>query len=159
MIAISSTLGCARFPEFLQNFSERQILWSLYLVVFHALTLKLPIQISLAQASKLPISLRSGEKVKNSWKRAHPWVCPVWSNSSNWMKLCLFWKHSQFVIVNNLFFICADGERLFYSRRYVANYVSLATVVSYLFRCLYFRSCYQCYGWFPNPQHQLHRSE
>ena len=30
--------GCAWFPEFLQNFSERQILWSLCLVVFHVLT-------------------------------------------------------------------------------------------------------------------------
>ena len=36
-------LGCACFPEFLQNFSERQFLLSLCLVVFHALTLKLPI--------------------------------------------------------------------------------------------------------------------
>ena len=34
--------GCAR-AEFLQNFSERQILWSLCSVVFHALTLRLPI--------------------------------------------------------------------------------------------------------------------
>ena len=31
------------FPEVLQNFSERQILWCLWLVVFHALTLKLSI--------------------------------------------------------------------------------------------------------------------
>ena len=27
---------CTRFPEFLQNFSERQILWSLCLVAFPA---------------------------------------------------------------------------------------------------------------------------
>ena len=31
-------LGCARFPEFVQKFSKRQILWSLHSVVFHALT-------------------------------------------------------------------------------------------------------------------------
>ena len=29
------TQGCARFPEFVQNFTERQILWSLCLVDFH----------------------------------------------------------------------------------------------------------------------------
>ena len=34
----------ARFPEFLQNLSERRILWSLCLVDFHTLTLQLPIQ-------------------------------------------------------------------------------------------------------------------
>ena len=44
----SANLGCARFPEFLQNFSKRQILWSLCLVVFHVFTLKLPIQISIS---------------------------------------------------------------------------------------------------------------
>ena len=32
---------CARFLEFVQNFSERQILWSLCSVVFHAFALKL----------------------------------------------------------------------------------------------------------------------
>ena len=41
--------GWARFAEILQSFSERQILWSLCLVVFHALTLKLPIQTSLTR--------------------------------------------------------------------------------------------------------------
>ena len=35
--------GCTRFPAILQNFSERQIVWSLCSVVFHALTFKLPI--------------------------------------------------------------------------------------------------------------------
>ena len=48
--------GCARFPKILQNFSERQILWSLCSVVFHALTLKLPIQTSPSVVSKLPVS-------------------------------------------------------------------------------------------------------
>ena len=52
------TQGCAHFPEFLQNFSERQILWSLCLVVFLALTLKLSIQTSLSVAPKLPVSFK-----------------------------------------------------------------------------------------------------
>ena len=38
------SLGCGRLGEFLQNFSECQILWSLCSVVFHALTLRLHIQ-------------------------------------------------------------------------------------------------------------------
>ena len=54
-------LGCARFAEFLQNFSERQILWSLCSVVFLAFTLRLPKQLSLSVAPKLPVFLRSGE--------------------------------------------------------------------------------------------------
>ena len=41
------------------------ILWSLCSVVFHALTLKLPIQTSLSVAPKLPVSLHSGENCAN----------------------------------------------------------------------------------------------
>ena len=47
--------GCAPFPEILQNFSERQILWSLCSVVFLALTLKLPIQTLLTMVPKLSV--------------------------------------------------------------------------------------------------------
>ena len=50
--------------NFLRNFREGQILWSLCLVVFLALTLKLLIQTSLSVAPELPVSLRSGENVK-----------------------------------------------------------------------------------------------
>ena len=57
--------GCARFPDYLQNFSERQILWRMCSVVFHALTLKLPIQTLLSVAPKLPVSLSSHEKCLN----------------------------------------------------------------------------------------------
>ena len=60
--------GRARFPEFYQNFSERQILWSLCLVVFHALTLKLPIQTLLSVVPELPVSLCSGEKSEQFMK-------------------------------------------------------------------------------------------
>ena len=55
------TLGCARFAEILQNFSEYQILWSLCSVLFRTLTLKLPIQTSLSVAHKLTVSLSSAE--------------------------------------------------------------------------------------------------
>ena len=63
----------AYFPEFLENFGERQILWSLCSVVFHASTLRLPIQTPLSVAPKLSVSLRSGKKMsKRSGKQAHP---------------------------------------------------------------------------------------
>ena len=57
-------LGCSCFPEIVQNFSERQILWSLCSVVFHALTFKLPIHTSLSVVPKFQVSLRSG----GNWK-------------------------------------------------------------------------------------------
>ena len=63
--------GCARFPEILQNFSERQILWRMCSVVFHALTLKLPIQTSLSVVPKLQVCKRSGEKCQNFTKKEH----------------------------------------------------------------------------------------
>ena len=52
----------ARFADFLQTFSKRQNLWSFCSVVFHALTLKLPIQTSLSVAPKLQVCVHSGEK-------------------------------------------------------------------------------------------------
>ena len=57
--------GCARFPEFLQYFSEHQIFWSLCSVVFLALTLKLPIQTSLSVSPELQVSLNPHEKCPN----------------------------------------------------------------------------------------------
>ena len=62
-------LGCARFADILQNFSECPILWCLCLIVFHALTaltLKLPIQTLLSVALKLPIYTCSGEKFQQN---------------------------------------------------------------------------------------------
>ena len=56
----------------MQNFSERQILWSLCLVVFLAFTLKLPIQTSLSVAPKLTVSLHSGEKCEKFRKTSTP---------------------------------------------------------------------------------------
>ena len=63
---------CARFPEFLQNFGERQILWNLCWVVFRALTLKSPIQNSLSVAPELPVCLCSGEKCPSFGKTSTP---------------------------------------------------------------------------------------
>ena len=65
-------LGCARFSKILQNFSERQILWRMFLVVFHALTLTLPIHTSLSVAPKLQVCVRSGEKCQNFSKTSTP---------------------------------------------------------------------------------------
>ena len=66
-----TVLGCACFPEFLQNFSERQILWSLCWLVFIVFTLKSPIQTLLPVAPKLLVCVRSGEKCQNLGKQAH----------------------------------------------------------------------------------------
>ena len=43
MTVIFTAHGCACFPEILENFSKRQVLWSLFSEVSHALTLKLHI--------------------------------------------------------------------------------------------------------------------
>ena len=69
---MTSAQGCALFSEFLQTFGKRKVLWSLCLVNFHPLTLKLPIQTSLSVASKLPVSLRSGEKDEKFMKISTP---------------------------------------------------------------------------------------
>ena len=71
-VKLQSHLVCACFPEFLQSFSERQILWSLCSVVFHSLTLKLPIQTSLSVAPKLQVCVCSGEKCGNFRKTSTP---------------------------------------------------------------------------------------
>ena len=60
---VAVVLGCARFPEILQNFSK--ILLRMCSVVFHALTLELPIQTLLSVAPRLPVSARSDEKCEN----------------------------------------------------------------------------------------------
>ena len=47
--------GCVRFPETLHNLSVHQILWSFCSVVFHALTLKFPIQTLHSVAPELQV--------------------------------------------------------------------------------------------------------
>ena len=49
-----------------------RFLWSLCLVVFHALTLKLPIQTSLSVAPKLQACVRSHEKRPNLSETSTP---------------------------------------------------------------------------------------
>ena len=65
--------GYACFLEFLQNYSERQILWNLPLVVFHALILKLPIQTSLSVAPKLQDSFSFRWKLWKFQDNKHTW--------------------------------------------------------------------------------------
>ena len=69
-------LGCARFPEFTQNFSERQILWSLCSVDFHTLTLQLPIQTPYSVAPELQVFVSSLENCPNFKKTSTPPKCP-----------------------------------------------------------------------------------
>ena len=64
--------GCARFPEFVQNFSERQILWSLRSVDVHTFTLQLPIQTLHSVASELQVFVSSLENCQNFSKTSTP---------------------------------------------------------------------------------------
>ena len=66
--------GCARFPEFTQNFSELQILWSLCSVDFHTLTLQLPIQTPHSVAPELQLFVSSLENRANFRKTSTPQV-------------------------------------------------------------------------------------
>ena len=65
-------LGCARFPGFVQNFSERQILWSLCSVDFHTFTLQLLIQTPHSVALELQVLVSSHEKCQNFSKTSTP---------------------------------------------------------------------------------------
>ena len=60
-----SHLGCARFPEILQNFSECQIFWSLSPVEFHTFTLQLPIQTLHSVAPEHQVFVSSLENCQN----------------------------------------------------------------------------------------------
>ena len=88
--------GCAHFHEILQNFSERQILWSLCSVVFHALTLKLPIQTSLSVAPTRSVFTHSGEKGENFSKMSTPLrLCfNEFKDLLNSLKVCLYFGKS-----------------------------------------------------------------
>ena len=58
--------------NFWQNFTERQIVWSLFSVVFHGLTLILPIQTSLSVAPELQGFVSSDEHCQNFRKTSIP---------------------------------------------------------------------------------------
>ena len=110
-------LGCARFPEFVQNFSERQILWSLCSVVFHTLTLQLPIQTLHSVAPELQVFVSSLENCPNFCKTSTPQGCArftvffqkyfefqiLWSLSS--VDFFLSQSNSQFQLDFNLRFV------------------------------------------------------
>ena len=64
--------GCARFPEFRQNFSERQVLCSLCSVDFHTLTLQLPIPTLHSVAPELRVFVSSLENCANFRKTSAP---------------------------------------------------------------------------------------
>ena len=64
--------GCARFPQFVQNFSEPQILWSLYSVDCHTLTLQLPIQTLHFVEPELQVFVSSLENCQNCSKTSTP---------------------------------------------------------------------------------------
>ena len=65
-------LGCDPFPEFTQNFSERQILWSLCSVDFHTFTLQLPIQTPHFVVPELQVFVSSLENCQNFSKTSTP---------------------------------------------------------------------------------------
>ena len=67
--------GCACFPEFLQHFSERQILWSFVLGSFSCFNIEIAYSNFTFCDPKLPVSLRSGEKCQNFRKK------PSWDSS------------------------------------------------------------------------------
>ena len=67
------TLGWDCFPDFLQNFSEHQILWRMCLVFFLAFILRLPIQTSLSVLPNSQFLCVQMKNVTNSVKQAHPW--------------------------------------------------------------------------------------
>ena len=69
---IKGTQGCARFPQFVQNVSERQILWSLCSVDFHTLTLQLPIQTPHSVAPELQVFVSSLQNCQNFRKTSTP---------------------------------------------------------------------------------------
>ena len=65
-------LGCARFPDFVKNSSERQILWSLCSVDFHTLTLQLPIQTLHSVAPEIQVFVSSLQNRQNFSKTSTP---------------------------------------------------------------------------------------
>ena len=65
-------LGCVRFPEFVKNFSECQILSSLVSVNFHTFTLQLPIQTPHSVAPELQVFVSSLENCQNFSKTSTP---------------------------------------------------------------------------------------
>ena len=64
-VILVGSQGCARFLEFVQNFSERQIFGTLCSVDFHTFTLQLPIQTLHSVAPELQVFVSSLENCQN----------------------------------------------------------------------------------------------
>ena len=73
------TQGCARFPDFVKNFSDRQILRILCSVDFYNFTLQLPIQTPHSVAPELPVFVSSLENFQNFSKTSTPQGCARFS--------------------------------------------------------------------------------
>ena len=73
---------CARFPQFLPNFSERQISWSFCSVDFQTLTLQLPIQTLHSVAPELHVFVSSLENCQKFSKTSTPLIMPASGNDS-----------------------------------------------------------------------------
>ena len=71
-VCTSHPQECARFPGFVQNFSEGQILWSLCSVDFHTFTLQSLIQTPHSVALELQVLVSSHEKCQNFSKTSTP---------------------------------------------------------------------------------------
>ena len=65
-------LGCARFPRFVQNFSERQMLCSFCSVDFHTFRSQLPIQTLHSMAPELKDFVSLLENCQNFSKTSTP---------------------------------------------------------------------------------------
>ena len=100
-------LGCARFPDFMQNFSERQVLWSLCSVDFHTLTLQLPIQNLHSVAPELQVFVSSLENCANFRENEH-------TPGTNHLFLftCLWISHIPFVIFYVRIFLTKIGNNI-----------------------------------------------
>ena len=68
----TATRGCSQFPEFVQNYSERHIVWSLCSVDFHTFTLQLPIQLYILWRLNWKFLWVHLKTIKISAKRAQP---------------------------------------------------------------------------------------
>ena len=67
-------LGCAHFLKFVHNFSERQILRSLWSVDFHTLTLQLRIQTLHSVVPEIKVFVSSFQNYQNFTKTIRPLV-------------------------------------------------------------------------------------
>ena len=98
MVNAEISQGCARFPDFTQNFSEHQILWSLCSVDFHTLTLQLPIQTPHSLAPELQVFVSSLENCQHFRKTSTPLLIqlqPLICRENHWEFCRILLKFSR----------------------------------------------------------------